>query len=55
MPAAGFTMLAPVVRDLAEPFLNFAANVAGGAFYAVLIHGRFLHSAVNLPRSTKVP
>ena len=42
-------------RDLAEPFLNFAANVAGGAFYAVLIHGRFLHSAVNLPRSTKVP
>ena len=49
-----FTLCMRVARDLAEALLNLSSYVAGGAFYAVLIHDRLLHSAVNLAQSNKV-
>jgi hypothetical protein len=44
-----------IPRDAADAFLHFAAEIAGGAFYAVFIHGRFLHLVVKPPQSTMVP
>ncbi len=36
-----FSLPSRVARKLAQSFLHLAAEFAGGAFYAVFIHGRF--------------
>src|ERR1700719_4363620 len=38
-----------IAGHLAESFLSLTAQITSGAFYAVLIHGRLLHLAVNPP------
>ena len=40
---------------LADAFLSFTAQIAGGAFYAVFIHRRFLHWGMKPRISNRVP
>jgi hypothetical protein len=42
MIGQAFSLRPGVARDLAEALLNLSSHVAGGAFHAILIHGRTL-------------